>query len=207
MRLMTRPARPLDALDGADGPKRVATRADERDPPVVAAETPPPDPGHLAERAELVEEPRLVAGDAGREHVTLQHRRRDRQAGQLVDDLGEALQGGRATERGRGTPQRRDAVPVGQEAAERGRIDRLDLAPQARQRATTEQPQDVGVAPLAFRAARPELAAEQRARGQQPFQGVLDDARPAAPSAAPGRASGTARAIGPSERGARRGRH
>ena len=64
----------------------------------------------------------------------------------------------------------------GRKRAECGRIDRLDLAPQARQRSTPEQPQDVGVAPLAFRAARPELAAEQRAGGEQPLQRVLDDA-------------------------------
>ena len=87
---------------GPTGPERLAARPDEHDPAVVAAEAPPPHPGDLAHRAELVEQARLVARDPGRQHVPLQDRRRDRQAGQLVDDLGQALQGGRPAERRRG---------------------------------------------------------------------------------------------------------
>ena len=64
-------------------------------------------------------------------------------------------------------------MPVGQEPGERCRIDRLDLAPQARQGPPTEQAQHVRVAPLALGAARPELAAQDRARGEQPFEGIL----------------------------------
>ena len=51
---------------------------EERDPAVVAAEAAAPHPGDLAHRAELVEQPRLVARDAGRQDVALQHGRRDR---------------------------------------------------------------------------------------------------------------------------------
>ena len=91
---------------------------DERDPAVVAAEAAPPDPGHLAQRPELVEQPRLVARDPGRQHVPLEDRRRDRQPGQLVDDLGQPLERGRAAQRRRGAAaDRRDALPVGQEPA------------------------------------------------------------------------------------------
>ena len=72
---------------------------------------------------------------------------------------------------------------AGRNRAERGRVDRLDLAAQPRQRPPAEQPQDLGVAPLALGAARPELAAEQRAGGEQPLERVLDDADRQAPAA------------------------
>ena len=64
----------------------------QHDPAVVTAEAAPADPGDLAERPELVEQARLVAGDAGREDVALQHGGGDRHARELVHDLGEALQ-------------------------------------------------------------------------------------------------------------------
>ena len=85
------------AIRDPDRAQDLAAGPDERDPPVVAAEAPPPDPGDLAERPELIEQARLVAGDPGGQDVPLEHRRRDRQAGQLVDDLGEPFEGGRAT--------------------------------------------------------------------------------------------------------------
>ena len=91
---------------------------DERDPAVVAAEAPPPHPGDLAERAQLVEQPRLVARDPGRQDVALEDRGRDRQR----------RPAGRRPRRGargrpcRGAGARRaptggDALPGGQEPA------------------------------------------------------------------------------------------
>ena len=168
----------LDAVGRAGRPQDLATRPDEGDPAVVAAEAPPPHPGHLAQRAELVQQPRLVARDPGREHVALEDGRRDRQPGQLVDDLGQPLQGRAAAQRRtrRATTDRGHALPVGQEARQGRRIDRFDLASEARQRTPAEEAQDLRVAPLAFRAARPELAPQERARRGQPLEGVADDA-------------------------------
>ena len=85
------------AVGRADGAQDLAAGPDQGDPPVIATEAPPPDPGDLAERPELVEQARLVARDPRRQDVPLEDRGRDRQAGQLVDDLGEAFEGGRAT--------------------------------------------------------------------------------------------------------------
>ena len=137
-RLVTRCAWPLgrrglDATRTADRPERFPAGSEERDPPIVPAEAPPPHPGHLTERPELVEQTRLVAGDAGRQDVALEDRGRDRQTGQLVDDLGQPLEGRRAAQRRRRLDraatqprQRSDALPVGQEPTEGGRVDRLD---------------------------------------------------------------------------------
>ena len=89
------------------------------------------------------------------------------------------------------------AIPchAGRNRAERGRVDRLDLAAQPRQRASAQEAQDVRVAPLALRAARPELAAQDRAGGEQPLERVLDDADRQAP---PGRRLGRQeRPVGP----------
>ena len=103
--------RSLDAVGGTDRAQRLAPGPNERDPPVVAAELPVPDPGDLAERAQLVEEARLVARDPGRQDVALQHRRGHRHAGELIDDLGEALEGGRARNGAGVAPARGDPVP------------------------------------------------------------------------------------------------
>ncbi len=184
---MARLGRRLDAVGRPGRPQDLAARPDEDDPAVVAAEAPPPHPGDLAERAELVEQPRLVAGDPRRQDVALEDGRRDRQPGQLVDDLGQPLEGGAAAQRRPGRaadrPARRPASRAGT-APSAGRVDRLDLAPQARQRATAEQAQDLRVAPLALGAARPELAAQERARREQPLERVLDDADRQAPARA-----------------------
>ena len=181
------------------GAQELAAGPDEHDPAVVAAEAPPPHPGDLAQRAELVEQPRLVAGDARRQDVALQDGGRDRHAGELVDDLGEPLEGGAAAQRRPGRAARPAATPchVGQEPRERRRIDRLDLAPQPGQRAAAQQPQDLRVAPLALGAARPELAAQERPGAEQPLERVLDDADRQPP--ARGRLGRQERAVGPRE--------
>ncbi len=190
--------RPLHAIGRADRAQDIAARPDQHDPAVVAAEAAPPHPGDLAHRAQLVEQARLVAGDAGRQHVALQHGRRDGHAGQLVDDLGQALQRGRSPEWRHvraGARHRHDALPGRQEPGERRRIDRLDLAAQPGQRAAAQDAQHVRVAPLALGATRPELATQQGARREQALQGVLDDAdRQAQPTRRLGRQE---RAVGP----------
>ena len=63
-----------------------------------------------------------------------------------------------------------DALPVGDEASEDGRFDRLDLVTQLRQRAAADRLQHVRVAPFAPGAARPELAFEQPARRRELLQ-------------------------------------
>ena len=178
----------------------------EDDPPIVATEAPPPHPGHLAERAQLVEQPGQVAGDSRRQDVALENRGRNREPGQLVDDLGQALEGGRAAERLPATPQRppRRATRGGTWP---GRPDRP-----ARPRVAGE-PANAGAAAAGppgrttrvrrhrggtRRAAAIRPPAAARGRPRRPRSGV--------PSGGPGRASGTARGSGPSERAAHRGR-
>ena len=80
-----------------------------------------------------------------------------------------------------------DALPRRQEPPERLGIDRLDLAPEPRERAAAEHPEDLRVAPLALRAARAELAADDRAGRGEPRQRVLDDAERQSPARAPAR--------------------
>ena len=219
-----RPGSPRGAVRPAGPRPRAATRRgppaggrparpEERDPPVVAAQRPATDPGDLAEGAELVEEPRLVARDPGRQHVALEHRRRDGDAGQLVDHLGEPLQGGLAAQGRRdvrperpGHGRRRHALPRGQEARQRRRLHRLDLAAQPGQRAPPEQAQHVRVAPLALDAAGPELAAQERARLDEPRERLLDDPDREPPAGAPAPPPGRDRASGPTGPGARRAR-
>src|SRR6187401_443028 len=67
-------------------------------------------------------------------------------------------------------------MPGRKEPAEGSGVDRLDLAAESRERSATKQPQDIGVAPLTFRATRPELAAEQAASGEQALKCIFDDA-------------------------------
>ena len=168
----------VGAVGEAHRPKGLATRPDEHDPPVVASQAPAPDPRDLAHRAQLVEEPRLIPRDPGRQDVALEDAGGDGQARELVDDLREALQRGGSAEGGwRRFVDRGDAVPRRQEPGEGDRVDRLDLAPQLRQGPPAKEAKDVRIAPFAFRAAGPELAAEQRPAADQAIEGVLDDAR------------------------------
>jgi hypothetical protein len=179
---VARLARWLDAVRGPRRSQDLATGTDECDAAVIATEAPPPHPGDLAERAQLVEQSRLVARDPGWQHVSFQDRGRDREPGELVDDLGEAFEGGRPAQ---GRPRRsegRHALPLGQETAQRGRVDRLDLAPQARERAPAEEPKHLGIAPLALRATGPEFATQQRAGTEQALQRVADHADRKAPA-------------------------
>ena len=68
----------------------------------------------------------------------------------------------------------RQPVPVHEEAAERRRLNRLDLLPQPRQRSLPHRAQHLGVAPLAAAAAGTEFAVDHPASGQQPRQRRID---------------------------------
>ena len=106
------------------------------------------DPDDLPGRTELVEQLGPVGGHAAGQDVALPQR--DRQ--------------GQSLERYERLAQRRppvDPVPARQEAAEGRLLGGLDLLAQRGQRCTAKAAQDVGVAPFALRAARPELAADE----------------------------------------------
>lgn len=72
-------------------------------------------------------------------------------------------------------------MPCRQEARQRRRLHRLHLASQACQEATAQLSQNLGIAPLALGTPGPELAAQDRARGQQTFQRVVHDPPPGSP--------------------------
>ena len=139
----------------APRPRRAAHRARARRGRRVVAEEerdavePGPDPDDLAGRAERVERGRLVAGHAARQDLGLPERDRQRAAP------------GAARAPRAACARAVDAVPAGQEAAERRLLGGLDLAAQARERRAPEPPQHVRVAPLALDAARPQLAADE----------------------------------------------
>ncbi len=69
-------------------------------------------------------------------------------------------------------------MPARQEAAERGLLDRLDLAPQRRERGAAQPAQHVGVAPLALAAAGPQLAAHELLLALEPGAGRGSTSRP-----------------------------
>src|SRR5579871_5066328 len=128
---------------------------------VVGAEAATPNPHQLAAGAQLVQQPRLVAAHARREHVALIDRPRQERAFELHEHLQQPIQAA-----GFGA----DAVPRRQEAPERGGRDWFDFAPQARQRASAQRAQHVWIAPFALRAAGSELASEQAAGLLEPPQ-------------------------------------
>ena len=173
------------------------------DAAVVAAETPPPHPRDFAQSAEFVEEPRLVSGDPNRQNVPFQHRCRDRDAGELIDCLRQPFEGCLGPQRRLRVADRPNPLPGRQEPSQNDLIDRFDLTAQPGERAAAELPQDLRVAPFALRAARPELPAQDRARLQQPLQGLLDARRRHRPARAPARPRGTARGCAPIARRAR----
>ena len=138
----------------------------QRHAPVVLAQAPGADPDHLSRSAELIEQSRGVAGDAGRQYVSLEHARGQGHALQLPDHLGQAVGAGQATA---------DAVPRGQEPGQGGRLHGLDLAAQPRQRPPPDESQHLRLTPLALDPAGPELTAQEDAIGHQPFESRLHD--------------------------------
>ena len=173
---------------------------------VVAAQAAVAHPRHLPERAQLVEQARLVTRNARRQHVPLQHGSGNRHARQLVDDLGQALERGAAAERRRVRANGDHALPRRQEPPERLRVDRLHLAPESGQRAPPEHargPRD-RTTPAPCRTDGTRHAGSCRQRPAGPARPPRR--RAAGPTARRARSRGTARACGPSARAARRAR-
>ena len=138
---------------------------DDRHAPVVGSERSGADPRDVPGGHEGVEVGGAVAADAGREHVRFEDRRGDRHALQLSDG---AREGVRVSAR----PIR--VLPGRQEAPERRRVHRLDLASQHRERAAPDAAQHVRIAPLVARPARPEAAADDLVVGLERSQRLLD---------------------------------
>src|SRR5690348_18077189 len=101
-------------------------REEERDAAVLRTERAATHPHDLPRSEQRVEVARVVSLDARREDARLEVRRRDERALELGD---------RVEQRGLSLRRRVDAVPRDREASERVLLDRLDLAPQPRERA------------------------------------------------------------------------
>ena len=101
----------------------------QRDAPIHCAQRATTDPNHLAHRHELVQEARVVAGHAAPDHVPLDDAGRQSQTLKLEDDLQQPIHARRP---------RTDAMPFGKEASENLGRNRLDLAPQGRERAAPQ---------------------------------------------------------------------
>src|SRR5687767_11937874 len=68
-----------------------------------------------------------------------------------------------------------DALPVREEPRQHRLIDRLRFLAQFRERAAADRAEDFVVAPLALRSARTELAFDEAATLDEPFEGEGDD--------------------------------
>ena len=101
------------------------------------------------------------ARHTARQHLGLPQRNRQRECLQRHERLAE-----------RRAPV--DPVPTGQEARQRVFADRLDLAPERRQRGAAQTPQHVGIAPLALGAAGSKLAAHEQIAGLELDEHVDD---------------------------------
>ena len=129
----------------------------QRDPAAAAPERARADPHDLARRAQLVQPRRRVGARAARQHVALPHLRGQGDALQRDEHLAQPVDA---------RPGRRvavDALPARREAGERPLVGRLDLRAQGGERGAPEPAQHLGVAPLALRAARAQLAPHQLA--------------------------------------------
>ena len=127
----------------------------QRDLARAAAERARADPDHLARRAQLVEPARRVRARAARQHVLLPHVDGEREPLQRDEHVAQAV------DPGAGRRVAVDPLPGGHEARERALVGGLDLLAQGGQRGAPQPPQHLGVAPLALRAARAQLAAHQ----------------------------------------------
>ena len=152
------------------------------------------DPGDLAERAELVEQARLVARDPGRAGRRAPARRRESARPTSWSTTSARRSSAALPRSGAGSaPTARHALPGRQEPAERLRVDGLDLAAEPRERAAAELAQDLGIAPLALRAAR---AGTRRAGSCRRRRAAPARPRPRR-AAAPQRAAGSVARNGP----------
>ena len=103
----------------------------------------------------------MVVGNASRQNLALPQGNRQRERLQRDERL----------------PQARapvDPLPAGQELRERSPLGRLDLLAQGCERGAAQSPQDVRIAPLALRAARPKLSAHEPLIALQGTQNGLD---------------------------------
>ena len=121
-----RPASSGSASRGGKQARQVIGQV-ERDAAVAIAERLDADPRHLARAEQRVELRRRVVGDARRQDLVLEERGDERHALQLLD---------RVEQRVEPAARAADAVPRGEESAEHGRLDRLDLLSQPRQRSS-----------------------------------------------------------------------
>ncbi|GIU89959.1 MAG: hypothetical protein KatS3mg010_1058 [Acidimicrobiia bacterium] len=163
-RVVHRARRPLVGRGHRGGQQAHRVAEVQADPPVVRAERARAHPDELAGGAQLVEHRRSVPLDARGQHVTLEHRRGDGDALELLD---------RVDERVESAPGRADALPRGQEPRERGRVDRLDLVAHRRERPAAQCAQHVHVAPLALHPAGPELAEHDAALALESSQRLV----------------------------------
>ena len=134
----------------------------ERDAAVAFAERLDAHPDDFAGGHQRVEHRRLVVVDARRQDLALEHRRRERRALQLLDRVEQRLErrGARSPMPCHDTRKRPSA------SASTGST---SLA-QPRERSAAKAAQDVGIEPLAFGAARPELAFDEPPGFGQPQQ-------------------------------------
>src|SRR5205823_13800248 len=85
---------------------------------------------------------------------------------QVLDNVEQRIQAGAPSD---------ESLPRGDESSQHRRIDGLDLLPQLRERAPANRLQDIGIAPLAAAAARPELPFEQTARSGERLHQRIDN--------------------------------
>ena len=143
---------------GGRGQYREVLTEVERDPPGVPPERAGADPHDLAARAQLVHPRRRVRADAAR----AARRAPTPRPGARAPAAGRASRAaGRCRRPTAGLAV--DALPGGQEAGERALVGGLDLLAQHGERRTAQAPQHLGMAPLAFAAAGPQLAADELA--------------------------------------------
>ena len=145
----------------------------ERDAAVSFAQRFDAGPDDLARSHQRVQHRRLIACDARRQDLALEHRGGEWRALQLLDRVEQRF--GAATHGADAVPRRRETVRA-------RRRDRFDLAPQPRERAAAQAPQHVGIDPFALDAAGPELAFDEPPRFGQSRQQRLGDRRAEAES-------------------------
>jgi hypothetical protein len=127
-------------------------------------------PDDLAAGAELIEQFRAVLGHARGQDLALPHLGSERKALEREEHLPQPLDPAAAAD-----PAHR--VPVEREARQRGLLDRLDLAAQARDRGAADTAQHLDVTPLAAPATRSQRAVDERSLALERRQFGLGDVR------------------------------
>ncbi len=124
----------------------------ERHPSVAAAEGFDARPHDLAGSAERIQVPGAIALDAGRQDLALEGRRDEGAALELRDDREQRVPP---------APLAWNAVPLGEEPGERGRLHGLHRPPDPRQGLAAYRVEDLAIAQLEPRACREECPLEQ----------------------------------------------